>query len=240
MKLSACLAVTIFLWASSYAQTISVVRFQGGDPPITRSDGTMPPGFVGYFSPRSGDTFTVKSSDGTTHTETTNSDGGCRFNESRGEGADPHNGVDLIGWVEKVDKGGDPPGYQIHLFDNTWIVKNRAAGKVGGVNTDRDGISIKHPPEHTLSYQEEYEHIAVPASYSMGDTVALGATLGTLTQLNLGTNEWIHLHYACTNDNGVAVNPFTQSGARGLYEVSVPEPELLAILVPLIVLARKR
>lgn len=203
----------------------------GGTAPVQQANGGLPANFVGYFSPHAGESYTADGKAITTPTS-----GGGRFGDARSDGT-THTGVDIVGWVEKVSTGGNPPGYIIHLFDTTWsvyptidgIVGDKGTSYPGSANESVDNITIEHySPDNT---SEEYWHLNDLTSKPKNDDITHTDKLGTLKE---GTKpgELVHLHYATKDQEGNYMNPIA-TGNRGLTQstVYVPEPATCSLLL---------
>jgi hypothetical protein len=207
---------------------LEVVNTSSGVNPI-RPNGAVPAGFVGYFSPKPGEPFQYKNSNNELITETCTEDGGGRFGDKRPDKDDipqSHDGLDLIGWVEKVSSGGNPPGFEIHLFDTSWNVYPIDNGNIRGKDTD--GLSIRipsqSPPGATIT--ESYQHLTDITNKTIGDALTINDKLGTLE--DRGSIEFTHLHYGVTNINGEYINPIGNGWET--KTVFVPEPATMLLL----------
>jgi len=204
--------LTLFTSQGSYATCIKIEYWNfkdGRQNPIIVND----PNFLGYFIPKANERFTVGDTD-YIFVADPNHPNGARF------AAGKHNGIDIIGWVEKVDSY-----CRIHLFtQDTFKVRPTRTGKIRSVDNRKDGsVSISHT---NLSYYDIYGHINPEDGLSVGDSVQSSTSLGVIHTDD--PNAFVHLHYGETNENGEFIDPMTHMtrGTRCL----VPEPSSLLLV----------
>lgn len=154
------------------------------DPIVVNSDN-----FLGYFIPYANQQFMVGN---TLYTFTADAShpNGARY------AAGKHDGVDLIGWVDKDCK--------IHLFAQDSVqVKPTRTGVIDEINNQKDGaVRVRHS---NSGHYDLYGHITPSGSISSGDNATLSTVLGALHTDD--PNAFVHLHYGETNEDGDFIDP---------------------------------
>jgi PEP-CTERM motif-containing protein len=154
------------------------------DPIVVNSDN-----FLGYFIPTANQQFMVGNTLYTFTADPTHPNG-ARY------AAGKHDGIDLIGWVDKDCK--------IHLFTQDSVqVKPTRTGRITEIKNEKDGaVRVTHS---NSSHYDLYGHITPSSSISPGDNAALSTILGTMHSDD--PNAFVHLHYGETNVDGDFIDP---------------------------------